>query len=117
MWGEHGKGYRSEYGPAFFGEELFAELRKIKGVFDPLNRMNPGKICTPWQSQDLLVSVDGQKRAYLTGKSRLWCGKVLKLRPAVMAMACVLTMKKTRRCVRPVRSQKIAVIALKGGQV
>ena len=41
MWGEHGKGYRSEYGPAFFGEELFAELRKIKGVFDPLNRMNP----------------------------------------------------------------------------
>ncbi len=64
MWGEHGKGYRSEYGPAFFGDTLFAELRKIKGVFDPLNRMNPGKICTPWQSQDLLVSVDGQKRAY-----------------------------------------------------
>jgi FAD/FMN-containing dehydrogenase/Fe-S oxidoreductase len=64
MWGEHGKGYRSEYGPAFFGEELFAELRKIKGVFDPFNRMNPGKICTPWQSQDALVSVDGQKRAY-----------------------------------------------------
>lgn len=22
MWGEHGKGYRSEYGPEFFGEEL-----------------------------------------------------------------------------------------------
>lgn len=64
MWGEHGKGYRSEYGPAFFGDELFAELRKIKGVFDPLNRMNPGKICTPWQSQDALVSVDGRKRAW-----------------------------------------------------
>lgn len=64
MWGEHGKGYRSEYGPAFFGEELFAQLRRIKAVFDPHNRMNPGKICTPWQSTDTLVSVDGQKRGY-----------------------------------------------------
>ena len=23
MWGEHGKGYRSEYGPEFFGDSLF----------------------------------------------------------------------------------------------
>jgi len=64
MWGEHGKGYRSEYGPAFFGEELFTELRKIKAAFDPRNRVNPGKICTPYQSVDALVSVDGQKRAW-----------------------------------------------------
>lgn len=64
MWGEHGKGYRSEYGPEFFGETLFNELRKIKAAFDPLNRMNPGKICTPLHSPDPLVSVDGQKRAY-----------------------------------------------------
>lgn len=64
MWGEHGKGYRSEYGPAFFGEELFTELRKIKAAFDPRNRVNPGKICTPYQSTDALVSVDGQKRAW-----------------------------------------------------
>lgn len=64
MWGEHGKGYRSEYGPEFFGDELFAQLRKIKAAFDPFNRVNPGKICTPWQSSDELVSVDGQKRAW-----------------------------------------------------
>ena len=64
MWGEHGKGYRSEYGPAFFGEELFTELRKIKAAFDPRNRVNPGKICTPFNSADSLVSVDGVKRAY-----------------------------------------------------
>ena len=64
MWGEHGKGYRSEYGPEFFGEELFTQLRKIKAAFDPLNRVNPGKICTPWQSSDALVRVDGQKRAW-----------------------------------------------------
>lgn len=64
MWGEHGKGYRSEYGPEFFGETLFNELRKIKGAFDPYNRVNPGKICTPLQSADSLVSVDGPKRAW-----------------------------------------------------
>lgn len=64
MWGEHGKGYRSEYGPEFFGEELFSELRKIKTVFDPLNKMNPGKICTPIDSSEVLVSVDGVKRGF-----------------------------------------------------
>lgn len=64
MWGEHGKGYRSEYGPEFFGETLFTELRKIKSVFDPLNKMNPGKICTPIDSIEQLVSVDDTKRGY-----------------------------------------------------
>ena len=64
MWGEHGKGYRSEYSPEFFGEALFLELRKIKGVFDPLNKMNPGKICTPADSTELLVSVDDVKRGF-----------------------------------------------------
>jgi len=64
MWGEHGKGYRSEYAPAFFGEHLFNELRKIKAVFDPLNKMNPGKICTPIDSSEQLVSVDDTKRGY-----------------------------------------------------
>ena len=64
MWGEHGKGYRSEYGPEFFGEKLFNELRKIKAVFDPLNKMNPGKICTPINSTEQLVSVDDTKRGY-----------------------------------------------------
>ncbi|QOL24826.1 FAD-binding oxidoreductase [Thalassotalea sp. LPB0316] len=64
MWGEHGKGYRSEYGPEFFGDELFTELRKIKTAFDPLNKMNPGKICTPIDSSEQLVSVDDTKRGY-----------------------------------------------------
>ncbi|REL29489.1 D-2-hydroxyglutarate dehydrogenase YdiJ [Thalassotalea euphylliae] len=64
MWGEHGKGYRSEYGPEFFGETLFNELRKVKTAFDPLNKMNPGKICTPIDSQESLVSVDDIKRGY-----------------------------------------------------
>ena len=64
MWGEHGKGYRSEYGPAFFGEALFNELRKIKAVFDPHNQMNPGKICTPIDSEEALVKVSDAKRGF-----------------------------------------------------
>ncbi len=64
MWGEHGKGYRSEYGPEFFGETLFNELRRIKAAFDPDNRLNPGKICTPLDNSDTLVSVDDRKRGY-----------------------------------------------------
>ncbi|NOH61520.1 FAD-binding and (Fe-S)-binding domain-containing protein [Vibrio sp. RE88] len=64
MWGEHGKGYRSEYGPEFFGEELFTELRRVKAAFDPYNKMNPGKICTPLESQEELVKVTDTKRGY-----------------------------------------------------
>ncbi|WP_153447216.1 D-2-hydroxyglutarate dehydrogenase YdiJ [Vibrio algicola] len=64
MWGEHGKGYRSEYGPEFFGDELFMQLRRVKTAFDPLNKMNPGKICTPVDSDDQLVKVSDTKRAF-----------------------------------------------------
>lgn len=64
MWGEHGKGFRSEYSPTFFGEVLFTELRRIKSAFDPFNRLNPGKICTPLDSLDQLVSVDATKRGF-----------------------------------------------------
>ncbi|MCL9783766.1 FAD-binding oxidoreductase [Vibrio sp. S4M6] len=64
MWGEHGKGFRSEYGPEFFGDKLFHELRRVKTAFDPLNKMNPGKICTPLDSDAELVKVTGIKRGY-----------------------------------------------------
>ncbi|MGB0360350.1 MAG: FAD-binding and (Fe-S)-binding domain-containing protein, partial [Endozoicomonas sp.] len=46
LWGEHGKGVRSEYAPAFFAD-LYPVLQDIKGVFDPYNQLNPGKIATP----------------------------------------------------------------------
>ncbi|MBD0786848.1 FAD-binding oxidoreductase [Vibrio sp. Y2-5] len=64
MWGEHGKGFRSEYGPEFFGEELFTELRRVKEAFDPHNKMNPGKICTPLNTNFELVKVSDKKRGY-----------------------------------------------------
>ncbi len=46
LWGEHGKGVRSEYSPAFFAD-LYPALQQIKSAFDPENQLNPGKIATP----------------------------------------------------------------------
>lgn len=46
LWGEHGKGYRGEYSPHFFGDRLFAALCGIKASFDPDDLLNPGKIAT-----------------------------------------------------------------------
>ncbi|MGB1271625.1 MAG: FAD-linked oxidase C-terminal domain-containing protein, partial [Endozoicomonas sp.] len=46
LWGEHGKGIRSEYAPDFFSD-LYPVLQDIKGTFDPYNQLNPGKIATP----------------------------------------------------------------------
>lgn len=46
LWGEHGKGFRSEYAPGFFGP-LYPRLQEIKAAFDPHNQLNPGKIAAP----------------------------------------------------------------------
>lgn len=65
LWGEHGKGFRAEYSPAFFGETLYTELRRIKAAFDPANRLNPGKICTPYGVDAPMMKVDADKRGTL----------------------------------------------------
>ncbi|MGE8059498.1 D-2-hydroxyglutarate dehydrogenase YdiJ [Pseudomonas sp. NPDC089547] len=57
LWGEHGKGLRSEYVPDFFGE-LYPSLQALKGAFDPHNQLNPGKICTPQDSAESLIKVN-----------------------------------------------------------
>lgn len=57
LWGEHGKGLRSEYVPAYFGE-LYPSLQRLKGAFDPHNQLNPGKICTPPGSAEGLIKVN-----------------------------------------------------------
>jgi len=46
LWGEHGKGLRSQYVPDYFGE-LYPALQALKAAFDPHNQLNPGKIATP----------------------------------------------------------------------
>ncbi|MDJ0619177.1 MAG: FAD-binding and (Fe-S)-binding domain-containing protein [Calothrix sp. MO_192.B10] len=64
MWGEHGKGFRSEYTPLFFGEELYQDLRKIKAAFDPQNKLNPGKIVTPFNSEAEVVPLEAPLRGH-----------------------------------------------------
>ncbi|MDF1760450.1 MAG: FAD-binding and (Fe-S)-binding domain-containing protein [Coxiellaceae bacterium] len=63
MWGEHGKGMRSQYVPMFFGDELYDELRKIKQAFDPSHQFNPGKIATPYNSDETVVPLQSTLRA------------------------------------------------------
>ncbi len=43
LWGEHGKGVRSEFSPLVFGP-LYPALQAVKAAFDPGNQFNPGKI-------------------------------------------------------------------------
>lgn len=62
LWGEHGKGYRSAYSADFFGPELYEQLRRIKTVFDPDNRLNPGKICQPLDNDTPLLAIDSPTR-------------------------------------------------------
>jgi FAD/FMN-containing dehydrogenase/Fe-S oxidoreductase len=55
LWGEHGKGLRSEFVPEVFGP-LYPALQQIKAAFDPRNQLNPGKIAAPAGGQ--LTPVD-----------------------------------------------------------
>jgi FAD/FMN-containing dehydrogenase/Fe-S oxidoreductase len=56
LWGEHGKGVRSEYSPMFFGA-LYPVIQAVKQVFDPHNQLNPGKIAAP--GKQALLKIDG----------------------------------------------------------
>lgn len=65
FWGEHGKGFRSEYVPEFFGQELFDALCSLKAAFDPRGQLNPGKLAVVRGSGRPLASVDGPRRGAL----------------------------------------------------
>ena len=56
LWGEHGKGVRSEYSPKFFGS-LYPVIQAVKQIFDPHNQLNPGKIAAP--RGETLLKIDG----------------------------------------------------------
>jgi FAD/FMN-containing dehydrogenase/Fe-S oxidoreductase len=62
LWGEHGKGFRSELVPHHFGPVLYRELQRIKAVFDPHNQLNPGKIATPFGKKFQLATISGPTR-------------------------------------------------------
>lgn len=46
LWGEHGRGYRGEYSPFFFGPELYPQVQALKRAFDPSDLLNPGKLAS-----------------------------------------------------------------------
>ena len=72
IWGEHGKGFRGEYGPQIFGPRLYAALCQIKAAFDPQNLLNPGKIASPDPGTPLTaidaVPFRGSRDAQITPK-------------------------------------------------
>ena len=47
LWGQHGKGARSKYSAASFGD-FYVQLQRIKGGVDGRNQLNPGRIATPY---------------------------------------------------------------------
>ena len=100
LWGEHGKGFRAEYSPAFFGETLYAELRKIKAVFDPDNRLNPGKICPPEGIDAPMMKSMRRSAAPGIGRSPSRCAAAGVGRWSVMATGCASTLTSRARCVR-----------------
>ena len=65
LWGEHGKGFRSELVPHHFGPVLYPELQRIKALLDPRNQLNPGKVATAAGTRHLLARVDGPTRGAL----------------------------------------------------
>jgi FAD/FMN-containing dehydrogenase/Fe-S oxidoreductase len=58
--GEHGDGQsRGELLPRMFGEEIVTAFGRLKAVFDPEDRMNPGKVVAPYGlDQNLRLGAD-----------------------------------------------------------
>lgn len=61
LWGEHGKGFRSEFNPEYFGPDLYAAMCAVKRAFDPENRLNPGKMAAP-EPRTVLLTIDQTTR-------------------------------------------------------
>lgn len=58
--GEHGDGQsRGELLPIMFGERMIGAFEQTKALFDPRNRMNPGKVVHPYRlDENLRFGVD-----------------------------------------------------------
>ena len=56
--GEHGDGQsRGELLPLMFGEEIVRVFERLKAIFDPADRMNPGKLVRPYRLDENLDRV------------------------------------------------------------
>lgn len=53
--GEHGDGQaKAEFLPIMYGEELMQAFREFKAIWDPDNRMNPGKVIDAYRADENL---------------------------------------------------------------
>jgi Fe-S oxidoreductase len=62
LWNEHGKGFRSQYNPDYFGDTLYAALSRVKRAFDAHEQINPGKIVAPETRDMPLAAMDATTR-------------------------------------------------------
>jgi FAD/FMN-containing dehydrogenase/Fe-S oxidoreductase len=54
--GEHGDGQsRGELLPKMFGDDIIRAFGEMKAAFDPQNRMNPGKVVSPYRLDENLM--------------------------------------------------------------
>ena len=70
--GEHGDGQaRAALLPRMFGPELMEAFREFKALWDPLNRMNPGKLIDPVAVYD---PIDNLRigAGYMSAQPRTW---------------------------------------------
>ena len=66
--GEHGDGQsRGELLPKMFGDDLVRAFGQFKAIFDPDNRMNPGKVVAPYRiDENLRLGASWSPRDYDT---------------------------------------------------
>jgi FAD/FMN-containing dehydrogenase/Fe-S oxidoreductase len=63
--GEHGDGQaRAELLPLMFGEEIVGAFREFKSIWDPLWKMNPGKVVDPYRMDENLRLGPGNHPAH-----------------------------------------------------
>lgn len=70
LTGEHGDGQaRAEFLPIMFGEELMGAMEEFKRIWDPQNKLNPGKVVRPYRVDENLRM--GPEYKVVNIKSRL----------------------------------------------
>ncbi|CAN0628130.1 D-lactate dehydrogenase (Cytochrome) [Burkholderia multivorans] len=67
--GEHGDGQaKAEFLPIMYGPELMQAMAEFKAIWDPANRMNPGKVIHPYRADENLRLGPAYKPVTLTTK-------------------------------------------------
>ena len=115
LWGEHGKGFRSEYVPEFFGP-LYPRMQEIKAAFDPHNQLNPGKIASP-PGHELTPPRRGpDTRAVRSADPDRRSARRTRTRCTATATRPASTSTPTTRCVRRGRRRAIASTRPRAGR-